>query len=58
MHTYIHTYIHTHIHTYIQVETREGSRLRDGALFMYMGNIVKGLDVESLAAQPQLVWPL
>jgi hypothetical protein len=38
-----------------QVETREGSRLRDGALFMHMGGIVKGLDIHELAQEPRLL---
>jgi hypothetical protein len=38
-----------------KVETRQGSRLRDGALFMKMGSIVKGLDAAQLALDPRLV---
>jgi len=43
------------VSAFSQVETREGSRLRDGALFMYMGSIVKSLDVQQLSRKPQLV---
>jgi len=42
------------VSAFAQVETRHGSRLRDGALFMYMGSIVKGLDPRILALQPQV----
>ena len=43
------------VSAFSQVETREGSRLRDGALFIHMSSIVKGLDSRALAKEPQVV---
>jgi hypothetical protein len=41
------------VSAFAQVETRVGSRLRDGALFMYMSSIVKGRNVSQLAQEPR-----